>query len=700
MRLKRLQLSNFRSHEELDLDLGAISCAAIVGSNGAGKSSILLGVEWALFGGGGADELVRFGTEQASASLTFTLGDSTWEVNRGRQRGKKSWLVVKENDAVLDLHTIAETGRFLEKLIGFDRDSFRQTAYAPQGQAGALASMSPGDRKALLGGLVGLDGYEGWRQAAALGAREVHGQVAVLDGIEARLVEERDRYRGRLLDAPADHEAAIMGQNLAIVELEASLARAHEREKAAGQVRLRHRLVVAMNELKAAADASKGVEARREELAAFVGAAAGARERLVAQEAALRAFERQAMEGREEVRRVRLEAVQRAQEADSLYGQLQEHSQRETAVRREQTRATRQLEELSEEGAKCPTCQQALAEPGHKEAARDKLAVVHEGFNRELGELGERRSQIEERRGQARQEAVALEEKAAAMPEPGEYPDREELTACSRDVDRLVGAEAQLAALAAPVDVAALRAKWAELRDEAGGLPKEVPAGETPAQAQVRLAGAQGQLRALEGRLEEHLRAERETVRIDQEIAAQTVDRGELVEQAQAQELVAKAFSRDGIPAMLLDNAVGGIESAANEVLGRLGGALSVSLVTQRQNRSGGFSETLEIMVADGGGVERPLSTFSGGEAYRVHVALRLGLGAVLTAGSGVECELLLMDEPTDLDAEGVGTLAELLPRTGRQVLLVTHESELVDSMPQRLIVSREQGSSSAISLN
>lgn len=49
MRPVSIHARNFRSHERLDLDLPA-GLTAIVGENGAGKSSILQAVEIALFG--------------------------------------------------------------------------------------------------------------------------------------------------------------------------------------------------------------------------------------------------------------------------------------------------------------------------------------------------------------------------------------------------------------------------------------------------------------------------------------------------------------------------------------------------------------------------------------------------------------------------------------------------------------------------
>jgi hypothetical protein len=52
-------------------------------------------------------------------------------------------------------------------------------------------------------------------------------------------------------------------------------------------------------------------------------------------------------------------------------------------------------------------------------------------------------------------------------------------------------------------------------------------------------------------------------------------------------------------------------------------------------------------------------------------------------------CDVLLIDESTNLDKAGVGYLAERLAPTGKQTLLVIHRDELVAAMPQPTVVER-----------
>ena len=74
---------------------------------------------------------------------------------------------------------------------------------------------------------------------------------------------------------------------------------------------------------------------------------------------------------------------------------------------------------------------------------------------------------------------------------------------------------------------------------------------------------------------------------------------------------------RDGIPAMILNGVVSELDNVVNEVLATLsGGTLGVRIETQREKKTGGVADTLEVIVSDGV-TDRPYATFSGGSASR-----------------------------------------------------------------------------------
>jgi exonuclease SbcC len=80
------------------------------------------------------------------------------------------------------------------------------------------------------------------------------------------------------------------------------------------------------------------------------------------------------------------------------------------------------------------------------------------------------------------------------------------------------------------------------------------------------------------------------------------------------QQLV-KAFGKDGIPALIIENAVPELERIANDILSQMsGGKNFLRFETQKELKSlSGMAETLDIIVGDWAG-ERIYETYSGGE--------------------------------------------------------------------------------------
>lgn len=155
-----------------------------------------------------------------------------------------------------------------------------------------------------------------------------------------------------------------------------------------------------------------------------------------------------------------------------------------------------------------------------------------------------------------------------------------------------------------------------------------------------------------------------------------------------------EAFSRDGIPADIIGNAIPLIEEYANDLLSHLSdGRMSLKFVTQKATGKGstaGIAETLDIYVSDASG-ERAYEDFSGGEQLRVNLAVRIAIGQVLAQRSGATIRTLLLDEVcSPLDQAGEDALVESITRLSAMfdcILLVTHRESLKDRLPQQIEV-------------
>jgi exonuclease SbcC len=109
-----------------------------------------------------------------------------------------------------------------------------------------------------------------------------------------------------------------------------------------------------------------------------------------------------------------------------------------------------------------------------------------------------------------------------------------------------------------------------------------------------------------------------------------------------------RAFGKDGVPALLIEQALPQIEEKANEILDRLSsGTMAVRFVTQaayKDKKREDLKETLDIQISDTNGT-RDYEMYSGGEAFRVNFAIRLALSEVLAQRAGARLQMLVIDE-------------------------------------------------------
>jgi DNA repair protein SbcC/Rad50 len=171
-------------------------------------------------------------------------------------------------------------------------------------------------------------------------------------------------------------------------------------------------------------------------------------------------------------------------------------------------------------------------------------------------------------------------------------------------------------------------------------------------------------------------------------------ERATLSQRIQRLKLLEKACGRDGVQALLIEQALPDIEAQANELLERLtNGQMRVSFETQRQLKSrDATAETLDIRIVDNAG-ERPYENYSGGEQFRVNFAIRLALSQILAKRAGARLQTLVIDEGFgSQDPDGRQRLVEAINTIQddfQRILVITHIDELRDAFPVRIEVEK-----------
>ena len=179
-------------------------------------------------------------------------------------------------------------------------------------------------------------------------------------------------------------------------------------------------------------------------------------------------------------------------------------------------------------------------------------------------------------------------------------------------------------------------------------------------------------------------------------------ERNQLSRQVANYSQLERAFGKDGVPALLIEQALPQIESKANEILERLTmGDMAIRFITQaayKDKKRSDLRETLDIQISDSNGV-RDYEMFSGGEAFRINFAIRLALSEVLAQRAGARLQLLVIDEGFgSQDALGRQRLVEAISMVRQdfaKILVITHIDELKEHFPNRIEVEKTPRGSS-----
>ena len=185
MRPLRLRIEGLRSfRSEVEIDFRDRDHVAVIGDTGAGKSSILEAITYALYGKtsfGRQADLMNDTSKKLRVVLRFRVSGNEWEVVRTLRRNQKGQVgqagaqlqcMDKDGKPLEQVEQVRLVNDRVEQLIGLDSDAFLRTVVLPQGRfARLLAEDTPSERSEVLRQVWPTDDLEavGERASRALG---------------------------------------------------------------------------------------------------------------------------------------------------------------------------------------------------------------------------------------------------------------------------------------------------------------------------------------------------------------------------------------------------------------------------------------------------------------------------------------------------------------------------------------------------
>jgi len=162
-----IELGDFLSHSETKLEFGN-GVTVFVGQNGAGKSSIIDAITFALFGQHTRKSnrgLIKRGSNQGFAKVEFNINGKHYQAVRkiDNKGGLAAKFTEKNNEEFLEI-AAGERKQFgesmtneVEKIIGLDFEKLKIASIVQQGELNAIIKAKPKEFKELLNAIIGID---------------------------------------------------------------------------------------------------------------------------------------------------------------------------------------------------------------------------------------------------------------------------------------------------------------------------------------------------------------------------------------------------------------------------------------------------------------------------------------------------------------------------------------------------------------
>ncbi|MEA3248318.1 MAG: AAA family ATPase, partial [Nanoarchaeota archaeon] len=207
MLFKKLHIQNIRSYEDLTIEFPQGS-VLLSGTIGSGKTSILLGLQFALFGlqpGQKGSSILRHGTENAYACLEMVVDGETITLERTIKKNKSGGITQDSN--VITVGTIREELSTSEmkdrviRLLNYPKEFVKKsnllykfTVYTPQEEMKSIIQERSEIRLDTLRHIFGIDRYKRIRDNSQILLQKVKEAIKVKEVLASELNLLKEKF--------------------------------------------------------------------------------------------------------------------------------------------------------------------------------------------------------------------------------------------------------------------------------------------------------------------------------------------------------------------------------------------------------------------------------------------------------------------------------------------------------------------------
>lgn len=653
LKIKKIKLKNIRSHKEslIELEKGI---SVFTGRTGSGKSSVLVGIEYALFGSDinlSNKDILRRNKQKGFVELEFEQDGDIYNIKRGLKRTGKtisvdsSELSITKNEKLLPI--IGRAGdldsRILE-VLNYPKgvkakEIFEITSYTKQDEIRVLIEMSAEKRQEYLDKILQLSKYkttwENMKDVVShfkMEAVEIKGNLENFEKIKNEKVEIENKIK--------------VSKNI-IDELNTELKNKKDNVK---------KIKENISELENERDVELKKRRKYDEFRGSISNLKDEKEKL----------DNELANTKKEVEEIKEKIKSDVPELEKLKEEKIENEKTVELLEKEKAKLDSEFKEIKRLGkGKCPVCKQEITE-NHLENLNDEFDNKKDVLENKISKCRERVSELNPKIELAN-EQKKLEDKLNLMNEKQkEYEKR--LEENKKEIEDLESKEIKF-------DNKYLESIESKL--------KETKQSETEIASKIESISKEISLRndELEDKKNE-LESKKK----------------QIIEFGKKEEKIKKLNSTIDLLLRMRED----IRNIREVVRRRF-------LEDFRQEFQKKFEEirkyeeeyTVDVkndyepVAFSSDGEEVPISSLSGGEKTSVALSYRLALADIAAQISDIRpSELLILDEPTTgFDKEDIKALPEALKniKTIPQIIIVSHEEELKNAADYKFEVSKEQ---------
>ena len=669
MILNQLVLKNIRSYKEETIQFPR-GTTLFEGDVGSGKTTILMAIEFALFGLGSekGGALLRTGSREGSATLQFEVDGEDYEVYRSLVRKgqgvRQSKGHIKTAEGILELSASEMKEKVLE-ILNFNEPSdpkaqsviYRYAVFTPQEEMKAILWMRPDSRLQTLRKAFRIEGYQIASNNASDMNKTIKNQKLKLETLASDIKEKKEEKRQRL------------------AKVEASKKKLEEKEEAKKPLE---------TELKAKKEELGQLRLKKEELSKTAGQVPLLTQKIAENQERMDKLEIENDKLTQDIDKLKpsiseLEAVKKptVKTIKELDEELENLRVKENTLGKRQGSIEQKIDDYRaiQMNETCPTCDRP-ADPkefgvkiGQKEEERTNLVAEANGVKEQIRQLKQLQKQLRDYQ-EAQTKLKVLNEHVSRNNERIEKNQKEmkeltqstqeateKLEAAKKEIEQMEHLTKEIKRL--DTEIAALDAEINKLANEISSIQKEI---------------------------EMH---KQEINRLAVEIAAKEKQMVQARELGEYQIWIDDFFipTTDSIEKHVMLN----ISQEFNNQFQKW-----FALLIEDPSKDARVDEEFTPIIEQDG-YEQNILYLSGGEKTSLALAYRLALNSIVQKVSiGMKSNLLILDEPTDgFSKDQLFKIREILNEIKcPQVIIVSHERELESFADQIWKVEKTEGTS------